>query len=508
MPAAAVASRCGLGEAVAFAPERPSWRDSLGLAIATLLLALVLAQRALHGLDAHHFIAQLRDHTSQIYSHRLFLPLMHGWHRVLTRLGSSPFASLQLASAVGTAWWTLAVHRASVHLGCDRRTAVMVAALAATTPGVVFFATVVEIHGVFLAFAGSAFWGWAHAVRAPRGSRFALLGVLTALAAGVHTSGHFLLWLLPALTFGLHRHNATVARGADSEPWPTAPAWRLWLATLAAHATTTLIVASMCPTPHGFPESLTDVGQNVRTVLTYLEPRLAAPWRETLLLLWNEWLQPFCPLSYLALAGLAARARWLAVGVLAGILPLVALVWALLTSDASERGAYLLPFACSGALLACAWLPRWAQAAALVLSLALAIGQVLAHDRHVDDPKLAPGVRAIVQDQPAFLLCGTFLEFEQVLRELPAASAWPLPWLAHTLPAGYAATTAAFDAIVDPPLAAGRTVLITDGALALLRGLPLPTVQRFATEHLVQSYQLTALHARGFAGCALTRKGR
>jgi len=185
---------------------RSLWIDSVCLGGAVFLLACCLRQRKFHGLDAQYYIGLVRDHSSEFYVHRLYVPLMHLWHGTLAPLGASPFQSLALACALGVGVGALCLHRAALRLGFDRVAALLLAALAVLAPAVVFFGTVVEIHGVFFGFAALAVWQWTRALATGSWPGFALLGIATAFAAAVHTTGHLLLWLFALSTWGFERH--------------------------------------------------------------------------------------------------------------------------------------------------------------------------------------------------------------------------------------------------------------------------------------------------------------
>ncbi|MEZ5964834.1 MAG: hypothetical protein R3F56_13395 [Planctomycetota bacterium] len=470
------------------------WTDSFALAGAMFALAVALRQRAFHGLDAQYFLAQLRDHGDANYSHPLFLPLMHGWHGLWSKLGWSPFQSMRLASAVGASIGALAVHRAGRVLGLARSSALLAAALACATPAVVFFATVVEIHGPFFAFAGLAFWAWAHAhataaSTAAASIPFAFLGATTALAAGVHTSGHALLWLLPALSLGL------------APPRRPRPCWRHWLVTAAVHAAVTLAVVGTLGSSGGGPWR-----ERLEQALAYWGPRVPLAPLEILALLQREWLLPFLPLSAATLLALAWRnQRRLALAVLAGIAPLLGLVWLLLHRELYERGAYLLPFAWPAAVLLVGWWPRALQSAALVAALALAIASVVRHDHVGDDAALQHALLPATEGGPALVICIDMAEVEQVLRTLPAATPRPLEGLTPAVAAGYEATCSEFDAWVQPFLDAGTSVWLTPRARAYLDVVPLPSVRRFVAEHLDGRYVLVPLDDPDFPALRLRR---
>ncbi len=472
--------------------ESGNWRDAWILALVVLALVLLLRQRAFHGYDAQHVLGMVRDGSDANYSHPLYLPWMLRWHAWLAPLGLTPFQALRLASALGVALGALWLHRASVALGLPRTAARCATLLACAMPAVVFFGTVVELHGVFFAPMGLAFWLWARAVGSsmpkPGVGRFVVLGVATAVASGVHTSGHFLLWLLPALAWGLGR-------------WP---GLRKFGATLAAHALLTFVIGRCTADAAGASGSMREM---IDSAIAYWGPRV--PWlpHEVLAVFWREWGLPFLPLSLATLAalGVAARRR-LALGLLLGIAPLLGLSWLLLHRELDERGAYLLPFAWPAAVLVVGWWPRRAQVAAIVGALALAIGQVAWHDRARDDPNWTRVLRPAVGTDRALVICFTAAEVNQTLRDIPAAVPRPIHALAEAILRGYEGLCAEFDAWVAPYLDAGHAVWITPEAMKLLDAMATPEVRRFRQEHLAQRYRVEPFADAGFPVVRVQRR--
>lgn len=463
------------------------WLDALLLGTAALAALVLLRQRAFHGMDAQHLIRLVRAGETSYYSHPLFLPLVVRWHALWSSWTDSPFQTLRAASMVGVACGTFAVHRAGLALGLSRARAALAAALTFAAPAVTFFGTVVEIHGVFFAFLGLAFLAWARNEAVPSPARGAVLGACTGIAAGVHSSGHFVVPLLLALTVGRRPERPRAVAASVAVAW-------------AVHAAVTLLIARVVAAPPA---------GGIAATLDYILPTLARTPAAIARLLWQEWLEPFLPLSATTFLALAARrTRRAAVALLLGTVPLLVLMWMGLSANLYERGAYLIPFAWPAAVLLVSWWPGPAAAGALALSLVLSVAQIVRHDRLVEDPALSTGVRAIAAAGPVFVVCRDVAELEQLQRDVPAADAWPLLDLTRDLASGYDAATAAFDRHLAAPFAAGRTVLMTDSAFALLRDVPLPDVQRFRGEHLPGHYELLPLAERGFAGFEVRRRER
>ena len=105
-----------------------------------------------------------------------------------------------LESSIGAALGVLCVYLASQRLLGDWRRAAWIAALVATCPGVLFHATVVELHGLFFAFFGLVALGLANMVLQPTNANAVKLGLLMGLAALAHAAAH----LLPAVVLVLY----------------------------------------------------------------------------------------------------------------------------------------------------------------------------------------------------------------------------------------------------------------------------------------------------------------
>ena len=136
---------------------------------------------------------------------------------LLAPFGVSPFVAGGVLSAVATAIGAGLTHAASRVLGLNRADALLVAALTACTPAVMFYASVVELHGVFYAFAALGALRASHLIATPTVANAVLLGLATALAYCFHSTGHLLPLLFAAMFWG--------ARGGGVG-WPRLPATR------------------------------------------------------------------------------------------------------------------------------------------------------------------------------------------------------------------------------------------------------------------------------------------
>jgi hypothetical protein len=464
------------------APTPAPWRDGLCLALLCGAAFVMLAQRKLHGLDVPDFINWLQLGKTTHHIHYLYMPLMDALHRVGRGLGATPHQTLLFASGLGGALAVLFLHRAGAVLGLRRPDAALAAALAASAPAVVFFATVAEIHAVFYAFFGLACWQWARTLARPGIGRAAVLGVCTALAAAVHATGHLLLGLLPLLTLGLR------PRGSTS--W-LAPA----LAFLLAHAGASVGLDAWL--------RASDIEVQRQGMIGYLRQCLTQlPLRWNIVAdVWREWVWPFLPLSLVPIAGLFVRAtRRFALACCAAAAVFLAMTVVLLFGKWIERGAYQLPLAWPAALLLLALAPRALQGAALVLAAGLATWTVRAHDQPYENPQLVADLAAAAQDAKLFVVCADLAEYEPLIRDLPSVSSSPLMWLAQLLPQGYDRFVAHLDNCLGPYLGAGYAVVFTERAFALLSQFPEPTLVRVMREHFPAHYTTAPFRAGAFAG--------
>ena len=461
-------------------PRAAPWRDAAGIAAASLLLYLVLAQEALHGLDVHVHVFFLVHGRLEHPFHLLYLKLAGAAWTVLQPLGFSPHAALRLLSAVGTALGVLAAHRAAARCGFDRRAAALVTALVAVPPAMVFLATVPEIHGVFAAFAGLCWWAWARQVDGPGWVRAALLGAATGVAASVHATGHLLLGACGALA---------AARSAE----PRRALLGLWPA-VAVHACAALAFAAWLR-PEGGSTAFADQLRFLRECAVDLHA--VNVWR----VVRDEWLLAFLPLSVVGLAALRLRPWRAFAGVALAALTVYLAVAYVLLDDINERGAYLLPLALPFAMLTFAAVGARGVLPCVLVALAAAVVQVQRHDR-VTPATWVPGFLAVAREGPLAVLCRDVEEQEHITRALPEVPFLRVDSLVATAEKGDAAYPEfcqSFDGTVAHFTSAGRTVLITAPAYEALLATGDRFFARFVHEHLQARYRLEEVHREGFA---------
>ena len=189
--------------------------DGMAIAASALAVYALLGQSRFYLFDAETFYMLVARGELSHPNHPLYLPICAGVAQVLGVFGISLFDAMTFASALGSAIFVFAAHRASACLGLDRASAAGAALLCATVPSVVFFATVVEVHGPFLAFAGAALWQAARACRVKAASGSAGSGrrvsstSATAMSAGRIRAVSFsrIGWLLSRLSASPRRLN-------------------------------------------------------------------------------------------------------------------------------------------------------------------------------------------------------------------------------------------------------------------------------------------------------------
>lgn len=487
----------------------PAPRPRDGWAIAAGLLALysLLGQDCFYKTDGQALLWLRQQGLLHHAYHTFYLPLLAALQFVAEPLGASLFETARALSALGSAFAAFLVHAACGVLGLSRLEARIATLAFGLCPGVVFFATVVEVHGPFLPFAGLAMLAIAAAVRRPGIGRGALAGLALGLAYLAHPTGALLGAALPVVFF------AARPRGRGISLLPPA----LLRTGGAAALLLAAWVVVVPPLLRSFIGATVDAGTSLQVLFEFTGGPLLAP-VELLRVFVTEYLLPILPSSVLALAAFPrpdARpaAAWLVVAVL-----VYAFAAQLLLRGFSERGAYLLPLAWPAALAALHPLRhhRFLAAPGLVLAAAVAIAQVRLHDHSERVAALARGVVQVAGDaRRVYWIAGHPEDVETYfvhLEHVPLEFLGPLVGLG---PDAADKALAELDTHLRAAWAHGYTVLISRKTLQELQDatrtgklllsddplwyVPAPAAPRILS-HLRGCYVLEPVAAAGFTG--------
>ncbi len=426
--------------------------------------------------DAYRFLRAVATGADPGGAHALYVPLnrvVAGW---LEPLGVSTFRSMQAVSALGAALSVAASHRAAGCLGLERRSAAAAALLCGWTPSVVFFATIIEIPGVFVGCVAVAWWLGCRLRVRPSASRAAALGVATAVGAGVHASGHLLSIIVPVAVLAAGNGDERAARVA-----------RYVAVTVLAHGATAVLVRIGLGWPETDALGAGTLWSYAVTVGSFASlPRT----------LWNEGLVPLAPLSGLCLYGLlrGPRRPWAAYAVLmAGYL---VLSHVLLRGVQDERGGYLMPVVFPGAVLAVRWWRPPVVAAAACAGLGIGVLLVSAHDRLVDPIDAGDALRATAAHN-AILLGSGRAEIDPILRADAGAPVMRVEEL-YSGVTSVAGLPSACDAMHRELTRRGFAVIMTRRAMDSVAARA-PALHA----HLTARYALTPLEVGSFRGIVI-----
>jgi hypothetical protein len=469
-----------LGPAKDSNQQSADWGGTAALLLAFGVLYTALSQDAYYRNDAGRFVAMVIGDSYEHPHHALYPQLLRLTKFLTAWLGLTPFAVAALTSSAGAALGVAMLHRAARY-AVDRGRARWVAALCGALPAVSFFATVVEVHGPFLAPAAAAWW------MAGRWERSAALrwalasGAATGVAAAFHGTGQ----LLPAALLAWVWTGAAAGSGFGR-----------WLgqgcALLAVHAVAGQGLMAAVHAIQPAPPETSQLGR-------LLELAAAADrWELVPATLGLEWLLPFAPFSVTWLAALRRGAETRrAVGLLA-VLALYVGVTFLLLEVPRERGAYLLPLSFPAVLLTVRHLRPRAWLASGALAAAIALGQIAIHGRDPEGVALVADMRAAIAASQPFVFLGPREELNGVMRDWPELPFQPVhELLIHAVPESAApAYFQHFDQLLASQWARGRTVYLTEGARRGLCAVQGSVHERLYREHLAVRYRLVPV-ARG-----------
>ncbi|GAB4144240.1 MAG: hypothetical protein Fur0037_12000 [Planctomycetota bacterium] len=453
-------------------PTGPSC-EAFAFFAGVLALCAALGQKVFYKVDGPDLVYLLHQHVAHGQ------PLHHPWHvgylpaldlfrRFLALFGAGGdlLRVGELFSAAGVAAGVAFFRAGLRRLGIEGGEARAAALLLALNPGVLFFGSVVEMHGPALGAVGVAFWWMCRSAAAPRAWRMALLGLLTHGAFLMHATNLFLpLLLLPWFV--------VLRRGTGSARKDLA----LALLAVAVHAALFVAMPRVFPSFYG---DYADLSAAFARESSIQRPQ-GLEWMPAIF--GQEWLLPLLPLSVLVVpAAFRSELRAESLVLALGLLPYLYLATRQLVFE-PERGAYLLPLLLPAARICSAfWIGKRGLSVLVVLSMLGGILQILIHERGLAGAyrEFANGVAKAARgaSRPPFVLIGA--------RKLPGedgphdelamafASLDPSTFLwvrsqaqmprERFDPAQAAATVAWLGGILDQ----GRPVLVTEGAMAEL----------------------------------------
>jgi hypothetical protein len=454
-------------------PEGVPWRDGFAVAGAALALYLVLLQNVFYGADGYALLQGAVHGATEHGRHVLYPACARAAVAAGAAAGIGPFRALELLSAVATAAGILALHRAAAVAGATRRPAALVAAGSAALPVTVFFATTIEVHGLFFLPASLAWWAAAHAAARPGPPAGAVLGLVVLIAGLTHASGHLLLPLLAA---------ALLLRGSVRSLVPTvAVAAGTWTAGFVA---TRLLVPATASDALAFALAGAERLTHVALVPEYLL---------------CEYLLPTFPFGLAALAAAAFRPDRIGAAHAAVVL---AYAWATVAAvlGLREFGAYGVPLVFPAVWLTISRFGTRVGVACLALAAAGAVGLVRCWDARLPDPIDVEAVRRLAATGPTALLVEDRSESDPVLRELPQVAVVHIPVFLGSLPRTPEAAAADFFVAIDILRQGGRRVFVTGKGLAAF--------SRLAPEALARVSQGVRFPPEAVAGLDLRRVER
>jgi hypothetical protein len=424
-------------------------RGDTGIALfAACLLYAMLRQETFYSADGFGLLIAARKEDLMLPHHVLYLPIL----AIARSMASSLYGAASWLSVVGAGAGVALSHAAFVRLGWSRMSAALATCVVATAPAVVFFATVVELHGLHFGSCGATWLAIAWFARKPSAAAGLAIGVATAIGYLGHGTG--LLLPIVALPFA-----AILAkdRGADARTLPL-PLGLSLASHVAVVAVSNALLRVVEPGVSVDGAAQYAIGQHGALVLA--QPLLV------LHSVLHDWLFPFFVTSAISLYGimvpssrLLAISLWCAVGCYAA-------VTAVLMGDGTEHGAYLVPLIWPAAVVAVRAIPSVRMlSAAIAVSAAFAIWGVVSHDVG-EDRNFAAGYRRVVAERPAILVVGSHRELAPLLLDEPYAE-----WLVVSEVMALAGAESALlwvENWVHATQRAGRDVLLTEGTLRWL----------------------------------------
>jgi hypothetical protein len=473
------------------------WIDGFWIAAAAGMLYLFLGQQTLYRVDAHALLwRSMVGQTSHQY-HTFYLPVLEVFKSLCSPLKLSLYEVAQFYSVVGTSAGLFLAHLANLRIGLSRVESAFATGLLAVCPAVLFFATIVEVHGPLFFFIGLTYLAVAEVLRVPKPSRAVWLGACLSLGFLAHPVSALMGALLPVLW---------VWRVSSHDARPAGYALRS-LFSLGALAAVILLLGILA-----LPWALRELGFTTDAKFSFdylvaMSDQLFAP-LQFLATVRDEWLLAFLPLSITTAALLFFR-RWRRTVLVYGLaLVPYMLTCHLMLVEYGELGAYVIPMAWPMAVLLAPLSIRmpWLALASLALSLLLSIAQVSEHDRPEPAREHAAGMQAIAQGKELYAFLGSKADTEAYFVHLPNL---PIVWIPDLLTRGPEVREQILQgferelAKIPPD---GRVVLISKEAKGTLDTLVGSFPSRSASilgEYLESRFRFEPVRNRGFDGYRL-----
>ena len=369
------------------------------------LVYAVLRQDCFYRHDGWGFFTAIDQGQPFHSAHPFYLPLTRAWCGMLAILGIGTFAAAGLFSAFGTAVG-VAIHALSLRrLG--RTDWVLGTAWVALCPAVLFFSTVVEIHGVFFAVASLSFYLTVVLVDTKSPLTAGALGCSLTVGFFVHTSGI----LLPLLYLPWYLRRARW----DGRLIGTAVAAGV-LALFSFAYLLRSVGGRKGPPSFGSAEDVLGSLQNIAAESHRFDD-----------VLWTEWLWPFFPVSLLIVIALFWK-KWRFDGavLLLTLLPYL-VTCMLLLQETSETGAYLLPWILPASVLALDLLrPKTAYFVVFCGAL-FGVRGIISHERTREvDPEWANSVAQTCGDESSYVMIWDDGEMDSLLLHADSDRIQPL----------------------------------------------------------------------------------
>jgi hypothetical protein len=425
--------------------------ESLAFGILAFVLFRWFRQPSLHGYDVPTLLGAL-DEPGLLHA-------LHPGYFVCVRAlaavtGVTGYELLCLASALGGACFAAVAHRAAVVAApADPGRARFVTATAVATPAVVHFATVAELHAVFLAFVAIAWWCCQRAVAEQRLRWLLSAGAAAGWAAAVHATGLLLAVLLPVWF--------AVERGGGSRR--SRALGGLLLAAVILGTWAICFYGLRC-----FGTAADD--DPARYFAGYV--RQGNLFAELYGTFGNEWFWPFLIGSAVLLF-----VPWLkAVSLRALTLLLLVLVYVLATASLlhfriDERGAYLLPLVLPLSSLLAEIVPRRLWLAVVLATAGVAGCQWHQPDRGPAELELGRAAAGFAAERPTLFLLGDLPESDGIVvvdHRLPRViGRVELERIHHLVQPDQPGLCAWLHQQLAEARTDGRYLLVTDGAVAL-----------------------------------------